>query len=522
MTEASANKRNRRVLLIGLDSADAELIEQWMAQGVMPGFSALRQQGSWGRLGTTAEIMHVSAWPTMYTGTTPGHHGLYHAYQITGGAQEIHRARPETCGRPPFWKYLDDAGRKCIIFDAFMNYRLEGFKGVQILDYGTWTWFGEQGSSPRNMLGDIQRRFGPYPAPEHSNLVKVPDEPLRFRDQLIAGTQLKSRVVRALMSEQEWDFMFVTFGEPHGAGHYLWHFEDEGYPSHPRSGAPAGEKPIREVYAALDRAISEIASAADDRTTVIVTSGDGMGPNYSGCHLMPEMLHRMQLFYSGSVGGAKTKAPKKGLMSTLRQMVPLELRQSVTRCLPRSMKYKLSMKWVNSGIDWSRSRVFCIPNSNEGYFRVNLKGREPHGIVAPGSEYQDILGRLNEELVSMTNPVNGARAPERVVRVDDVFKGERRKDLPDATLSWNLDAHVVDQIATKGVGTVAGPAGYAISPFYTGNHRPTAFALARGGAIGGGSTLESGHILDLAPTILGLLGVDSPGHFEGRAWGSYA
>lgn len=517
----SAGAANRRVLLIGLDSADAELIEHWMAEGVMPNFRALREQGTWNRIGTTAEIMHVSAWPTMYTGTTPGHHGLYHAYQITGGAQEIHRAYPERCGRPPFWKFLDDAGRRCVIFDAFMNYELAGFKGVQILDYGTWTWFGEPGSTPRNLLGDIKRRFGPYPAPEHSNQVKVPDDPLAFRDLLIAGTQVKSKVVRALMSEQSWDFMFVTFGEPHGAGHYLWHVEDAAYPSHPASGPLATARPVRDIYAALDKAIGEIVASADDRTTLIITSGDGMGPNYSGCHLMPEMLHKLGWFYSGSVGGADRKAsaaPKKGLMSTLRQAVPLEFRQAVTRCLPRSVRYKMSMKWVNSGIDWSRSRFFCIPNSNEGYFRVNLRGREPQGIVAPGGEYDELLGQLTEELNSMTNPANGARAADRVAKMDDVYRGERRKDLPDAVISWNLDARVLDKVQTAKAGITAGPAGHAISPFYTGNHRPAAFALARGPAIAAGSALDRGHILDLAPTILALLGVDRPAHFEGQAW----
>ena len=75
----------RRVLLIGLDSADAQLIETFITSGHMPNLAGLRRQGVWGRLGTTAEVMHVSAWPTLYTGTTPGHHGLYHAFQVRAG-----------------------------------------------------------------------------------------------------------------------------------------------------------------------------------------------------------------------------------------------------------------------------------------------------------------------------------------------------------------------------------------------------------------------------------------------------
>ncbi len=493
-----------------------------MADGSMPHFADLRRQGLFGRLGTTAEVMHVSAWPTMYTGVTPGHHGMYHAYQIRGGEQVIHRTQPCRIGSPPFWKLLDDAGRKCIILDAFMDCPIERFKGIQILEYGTWTWFGEPGSSPPGMLGDIKRRFGPYPAPEHSNLVQVPHDPARFRDQLVAGTQVKSRVIQALMKEHDWDLLFATFGEPHGAGHYLWHLSDQEYPTHPASGPLAAMHPMRDVYVALDAAIGAIVGAADDRTTVLITSGDGMGPNYSGCHLMPEMLHRMGHFFAGGVGGdGGTKAPKKGALSALRQAVPLSWRQSVTRCLPRSMRYRLSMKWVNSGIDWSRSKLFCIPNSNEGYFRVNLRGREPQGIVGPGAECEELLGSLRETLVDLRNPANGRPAPERVVLMDQMYSGARRQDLPDAVISWDLNARILDEIEGSSIGRIKKQPGHAISPFYTGNHRPTAFLLARGPALHHPGAFSGGHILDLAPTILSTLGVDAPAYFEGQPWAAF-
>jgi len=513
----SGGQGRPRVLLIGLDSADSELVEQWMADGTMPNFARLQGRGAFNRLGTTAEVMHVSAWPSLYTGTTPGQHGMYHAYQIRAGEQVIHRTEPDRCGQPPFWKMLDDAGRKCIIFDAFMNYLLPGFKGQQILEYGTWTWFGEPGSTPSGLLNDIRRRFGPYPAPEHSNLVNVPADCLGFRDQLVAGTEIKSRVVQALAQENDWDFLFVTFGEPHGAGHYLWHVGDRDFPSHPAQQPLRDVNAMRDVYAAIDKAVGGIIDVVDGRTTVLVTSGDGMGPNYSGCHLMPEMLHRMGLFHAGSVGGgdSPTKKPKKGLLSTVRQAIPLELRQSVTRCLPRSLRYKLSMKWVNSGIEWDKSRVFCIPNSNEAYFRVNLSGREPQGIVQAGTEYEDLLGRLKAELDALKHPRSGMIAAERVTLMDQMYPGPRRADLPDAVISWNLGARILDEIAGPASGHIRKQPGYMVSPFYTGNHRANAFVLAAGDAR---LAASGGHILDIAPTVLSLLGVDVPAHFEGKSW----
>ncbi|MGH6942874.1 MAG: alkaline phosphatase family protein, partial [Geminicoccaceae bacterium] len=245
-----------RILLIGLDSADADLIERWCGEGRLPTFAGLRREGLWGRLGTTAEVMHVSAWPTLYTGARPGRHGMYHAYQVRAGAQNVLRTRPEWCALPPFWKFLDDAGRKCIVMDAFMDHPLEHFGGIQILEYGTWTWFGEPGTAPPGLRKEIVRRFGAYPSPEHSKVVDVPDVRW-FRDRLLAGVETKARVVRWLLEEHPFDLAFVTFGEPHGAGHYLWHVGDPDYPSHPMNATALGH-PLRDVYEAVDRSIGAI------------------------------------------------------------------------------------------------------------------------------------------------------------------------------------------------------------------------------------------------------------------------
>lgn len=506
--------------MIGLDSADAELVERWGAAGDLPHLSSLRAQGAWGRLATSAEVMHVSAWPTLYTGASPGWHGMYHAYQVRPHAQGVQRADPGECGLPPFWKFLDDAGRKCIVFDAFMDHRLKDFRGTQILEYGTWTWFGEPGSTPRGALRELVRNVGPYPAPEHLHVLNVPD-PRWFRDTLVAGAETKARATRWLLREQTWDMAFVTFGEPHGAGHYLWHTGD---PSHPAareydiSGAPNA---LRDVYMAVDRAIGSILESVDDSTTVIVVSGDGMGPNYSACHLMPDVLHRMGWFSTVAQGSGATSegagTPKsKGALSRVRAMVPLGLRQAITRCLPRSVHYRMSMKWANDSIAWDRSKVFCIPNANEAYFRLNLRGREPRGIVSPGAEESELIAELRAEVSALVNPDNRRSAPERVVYMDEMYPGPERGRLPDVAVSWSEAAEVLGRVESPRAGLVEGPAGYRTGACYTGNHRPNAFLLARGPGVPEGIELRGHDVRDVAPTVLALLGVSPPPHFEGH------
>jgi predicted AlkP superfamily phosphohydrolase/phosphomutase len=508
----------RRVLLIGLDSADAELIERWSDDGHLPTFARLRREGVWRRLGTTAEVMHVSAWPSIYTGTTPGRHGLYHAYQVRAGDQRVQRTLPEWCARPPFWKLLDDAGRRCIVFDAFMDLRLPDFKGIQILEYGTWTWFSEPWSSRPGLHKEIVKRFGPYPAPEHSRQVTVPDQ-LWFRDRLVEAARVKSKAARWLLAEHPWDMAFVTFGEPHGGGHYLWHSGDPRYPLYPQGGPGGAAHALRDVYAAVDEAIGEILATLDDRTTLLITSGDGMGPNYSGSHLMPELLHKLDLFFAPSVGRSGdgvASQPKKGLTLALRGMVPLSVRQSITRCLPRSIRYQLNTKWMNADIDWARTRAFCIPNNNEGYFRINLQGREPRGNVAAGEPYRQLVQSLRTELDGLVNPATGRRCAHGIHLIDETFEGSERRHLPDVVISWDFDAEVLDRVQGRSAGLVSGSRGYETPAYYTGNHRPNAFLLGFGPGVSEAAGGERSHIVDIAPTILSMLDVDPPPHFEGR------
>ena len=510
-----------RVLVLGLDSADAELIERWADAGHLPTFAALRREGTWGRLGTTAEVLHVSAWPTIYTGARPGHHGLYHAYQARAGTQALHRTRVEWGALPAFWQLLDRAGRRCLVMDAFMDRPLDDFGGTQVVEYGTWTWFSDPGGRPKRLYRELMRRFGPYPAPEHSRVLTVPD-PAWFRDQLVAGARRKGEVVRWLLDRTAWDLAFIGFGEPHGAGHYLWHLGDGSYPSHPAALTPGTEHAMRDVYRAVDEALADILDGAGGDNTVLVTSGDGMGPNYSGCHHVPEVLHRMGLFHGAGVGAAAAPgvAPtkKRGLAAAARHAIPLSLRQAVTRCLPRSVHYRLSMKWVNSAIDWERSQAFCIPNSNEAYVRVNLRGREPRGTVAPEA-VGELLARIGERVGELTVPGSGRRAAERIFNLDQVFPGPERPHLPDLSVTWDPVARTLREVESAAVGRVAGRAGYEIAPYYTGNHRAAAFVAARGPGAPAAIPAD-GHIVDLPATVFALLGAERPKHFEGQAWAS--
>jgi len=511
--------KGEHVLCIGLDSADAELIEQWESEGFLPNIAKMRARGASGRMATTAEILHVSAWPSIFTGVTPDKHGLYHAYVMNPGNQSPTRPRPDKTPFPFFWRLLSEQGKRSVIIDAFMTCPLQNFQGSQMVEWGTWSWFSEPAILPPSLKDEIEAKFGPYPAPEHSQVAVLP-EGRWFRNALLAGVEKKTQVIKWLMEKEEWDFFLAVYGETHPAGHYLWHLHDESYPCHPKEVEPSLRNALRDVYVAIDRGIGEILDQAGEGTTVFLVSGDGMGPNYSGSHLLDKALLKMGVTAVSSAGagnGAADLSPKH-FLSTVRRMIPQNIRTAVSQTFfSHGMKERLALKWLTAGIVWEKTRAFLISNANEGYIRVNLKGREPQGIVEPGEEYSRLIEELYQLAKGFVSPTTGKPAARAVHKTDETFKGPCRGHMPDIIINWDPDARITNELLAGELGRIkTDEPGYGVSPFYVGNHRPNAFAIATGPHFSAGEQLEGAHILDLTPTILTLLGLDPPAYMDGK------
>jgi predicted AlkP superfamily phosphohydrolase/phosphomutase len=160
-------------------------------------------------------------------------------------------------------------------------------------------------------------------------------------------------------------------------------------------------------------------------------------------------------------------------------------------------------------VDWSRTRAYSM--GNYGQILVNLKGREPQGCVNPGAEYEDVLDRLTERLYSLVDQESGERIIEKVFRREELYYGkyvDRAADLMFLTKDMEYKA--------LGLSDLNSPR--TLEPVYgcTGNHRMKGMLALRGkDIIGEGAVIEGATILDLAPTILYILGVPVPVGLDG-------
>ena len=500
------------MLVIGLDSADPCLVEQWSDEGILPTLRFLRAEGSRVRLKHDTAIPSASVWPSIYTGSHPGKHGIYNGLQLEPGQQAVDFVKPSQCAQLPFWQALDGTGNRSIIMDVPFNYALKDFSGVQILDWGTYERHYDSHSFPAEIVTEISTRFGAYPfGPEMSrNAPTTMRHFQRVRSQLLAGASLKGKVIKWLVSDHPWDFMMAVFSETHPAGHYFWSFHSDGGGRPSPIAAPAElTTTIRDIYKAVDDELAEIIEGLDDRTTLLVLSGQGMGPNVAKWHFIPEVLSRLGYLVTKGRHD-QSRAGQVNWLGEMRDLVPLAWRRLVSRHLPASLRDYLRLHWANSRIDWSQTRAYHLPTDLLGYIRINLKGREPHGIVESGSEYADLCCQISDALRALINPHTKKHIVREVFQTDEIFPGPQRERLPDLIVAWQ-DEPGIDGAYSEEIGAVTG----SLPDPRSGNHKPQGVAIFYGAGIRKQHVSEA-RIVDIAPTILKHFGLSPSAHFDGR------
>lgn len=503
MTSERSEKRSRtdRVVVIGFDMGDAALIRDWVAQGHLPNFASLIADGTWIDLGTTADVLHTSTWPSFATGNKPGKHGVYYPYQPSPGHQEAQLIQPDQYGSPTFWSRAEQGGARTIVYDVPETFPEPPFSGKAVFELGTWAWYGTRKSVPSELLDEINSRFGPHPLKMEAKRLGLQfPNPRVLERRLIKSIDYKRDSFLWLLEEGNWDLAITVFGETHPAGHYLW----------PRS---AGATPdtndpefaaIRRVYEAIDAAVGKIVESLPDHTSLLLVSGDGVMTNNCGWHLLPDVLTELGYSVPPSPEESGQKSRKLSLGS-IKALMPKKVRRLIADSLPWWLRDKIGASINASRIDWARTRAFALPTDLEGCIRINLKGREPEGIVEPGEEYETLCRDIAADMRKLVNPDTGAHVVKDVWIVHEQFEGPMADHLPDITITWHNDAPI-SALRSDTMGTVTGE-----SPDpRTGTHSTQGFSLAFGSRFSSGATAK-GHITDLGPTALALLGLDSSG-----------
>jgi len=481
-----------RVLAIGLDSADRNLIDRWIDDGALPALGSLRANGVWGPLSPPPGLGNNAAWPSLFTGAPPDVHGHYTYRTIEPRSYRVGTFEPEDYRCRPFWEALGRAGRRVAIIDVPKAPLSRDLNGVQVADWALHDpIYRTPCSSPPEWIDEVHERFGVDPVRVCDGHDGESQTLLNLRDDLLERIDRKTRLVLEVLARGDADLVFTAFADSHCAGHQLWHVHDPAHPAHDPGERQRSGDLLRDVYVALDAAVGRLCAAAGEGTRVLIFSALGVGPNYTGHDLLDEALRRFEK--SPQTAGGRLH----DLARIARHWIPLRVRRYVGPWVKDRFEDALLTR------DRASRSCFVEPHNDVlAGIRINLEGREPAGRVAPGAAYEDVCRRIENQLGSLVNVDTGAPAVKSVVRVRDLYPRAPEGELPDLFVEWNKEAPI-ERLGGPGIGVVTRE-----RPRHrSGDHTVNGFFLAGGPDLSRRDAEGVASVCDVAPTLAAWLGV---------------
>lgn len=227
--------RVKRVIVLGLDGQDPELTDKLLAEGCLPNFARLKEQGSYVRLKTTYPAESPVAWSSFQTGCNPGKHRIYDflvpnrksylpeisSGKVTApervlklGSLRFPLGKPSIVlqrGSQSFWKVLGDHGIFSSILRVPVTFPPEKFNGTLLSammvpdlkgTQGTFTYFSSNVEAAAALTGGqcipVERHGSGYRSyvsgPENSIREEGGDVRIPFQVQPAKNGELELRI----------------------------------------------------------------------------------------------------------------------------------------------------------------------------------------------------------------------------------------------------------------------------------------------------------------------------------------
>lgn len=541
----------RPVLAIGLDAADPELLERWMAEGHLPHLARICRKGAYGQLVNTVQYaggtrecsLTELLWGVIWSGCKPTQTGYWGAERYRPDSYEV-SLNPRDAGFdydsfPPFYDLPERF--KVGTFDLTAGTLVERDNGLQILGWGGHTPFTPSVSRPAALLEEIREAHSENPVIYKDNGFWWDQDYLDwFATAVQESARLRAEIFADLWNKEHWDLFVTTFGDPHSAGHMLMHDTAAQHALHALSSpAHGGDDRLREAFTAVDRAVGDMLREAGDDTNVVLFSPHGMGANNTDLYSMvflPELLFRNVFPGRAALGRAemspvrlapqspawvseiwRSRVEPSMLQKVLRKVLPASLLPSTKLDLipPNQITGpSKELSWMPSiwyQRAWSRMPAFALPAFSDGWIRINLQGRDAFGMV-PADGYERLCTQIETYLLEVRCARTGKPIVREVLRTRaDPLDDDPR--LPDADLIVFWEDFATDVVEAPAVGRI-GPVTY----YRPGGHyRSRGFIALAGPDVPTGTEVSGARAVDIAPTILQLLGAEIPSRYDGRS-----
>jgi len=511
----NSNLNTKRVVVIGLDGTPWCLIKPWADEGELPTIKRLMENGVWGDLETVVPPLSAPAWVSFGTGKNPGNHGVYNfilkkknSYDIIFMNSIIQRKLSKR-----LWDYFDYKGLKSIVINLMPTYPPDNINGILISDKLT-TPSNKDFIYPKYSADELKSKLGEYDISPLEDFI-VGSDAEKFLKRLFKSEVQQAKYLKYLLEKYEWNFAISIFSGSDCIQHAFWNYLDPNHPFYNQQEEKEYKGKILSLFKLYDDLLDYIITNYEDAVLFIV-SDHGHGPCYKYFNLpvwlkrkgylqfkkSPITLFKLFLF-AVFFDIAYNIMGKLGIVEKVKHIF-LRGKSSDDK---RSLFDYIFISWRD--IDWSKTIAFTI--SSGGQIYINLKGREPLGVVSL-EKYEIIREKLKEELESIVDPDTGNKVIYKVFKKEEIYSGKYLESAPDLICLPNR-GYVIQypQVYKPKLFELSKVAGSHSSV----NELKGIF-LAYGKEIKKGVKIEGAKIYDIAPTILHIFGLPIPSDMDGK------
>jgi len=495
-----------RTLLVGLDAACERVLDPLVAAGDLPALAELLDDGASGPLESQVPPWTASAWPSLYTGTNPGKHGVFGFLAFEGYDWSVVDATDVR--QPPLWQLLDHHGLSSVVVNVPVTHPARPFDGALVPGY---TAPDEPECHPAGLLDDLRAELGGYRVYADDESTDAGDRDAQL-DDLRALARLRGRAFRHLVERFDPAFGFLQFQVTDTVCHQF----------------PGDRAAIGAVYRAVDEQVGAVLDAtAPD--AVVVASDHGIGP-YERRVAVNQALREAGLVTATREGGGMPTwaslrdgslrddggatdargvaaglvgaAARAGLTAQRvgRALDRLGLADAVLRVVPDDL-----VRAGSERVDFPASRAY-VRSRVECGVRLNVAGREPDGVVPP-DEYEATRRTVMELLAALETP-GGEPVFEDVAPREAYFEGPAAEDAVDVVaVPRRFDSYVTAWLTGETVAPVDGPAW---------DHRRHGVVALHGEGVDPAAGVAGAHLFDVAPTVLATLGLPAAEQMDGE------
>ena len=487
------------VLVLGLDGGTLRVLRPMAAAGLMPAFDRLLAQGRAGTLRSTLPWYTIPGWTSLMTGVGPGTHGLL--YWVVSGEEEYfegwRRGRrfvtSADISHPTFWDIAGAAGKRVAVLNMPLTYPAWPVNGAMITGLLT----PKEAKTGACYPADLLDRFPGYRVDlSISRAAHSPDTPPSqdvdlpaYLRELIELTEGRARVGSALLAD-EVDLGVVVFVGPDRISHRAW--PEQAAVAEGRGSTGEIESLIEAYYKALDRAVGDLIEACGPWVTVMVVADHGFGPPPDYTFTVNEWLRRSGYLTLRSARARKVVASSPVIKRLARPLI-------------RRLRRRRGSPSERALVNWSRTAAYGVAYSRTPMFGlvVNRVGVKAEGSVSPQDAAQ-LVRRLQGDLMTLTDE-RGRRVVRRSWTREEL--GANARGFPDLLVETEPEISPWDGLlATRSFAPFELPSGL--------HARDGVFIVSGAGVRDPGRA--DADILDVAPTVLGLLGIAAPDHLEGK------